>query len=218
MGDTLQVLARSFADERAESVGRFAEQRAELARAVFTCAMGSMPPTIGHEACTRAEIARRLARLLGCGYGGEHDPTARYDGRPYFVPSDTLSISVATSLGIRSVEDLFGGVVPESFVATKTITHPLIAPDAAAPRGWSAQFPRLVASSVLAGYTAFAKPDALRAGRLLLERGPVRVKLASGIAGMGQSIADDEAGLTQVLDTLTDADIAAGFVIEENLV
>ena len=87
--------------------------------------MGGRPSTIGHEACTRAEIARRLARLLGCDYGGEHDPTARYDASAYFVPSDTLTSAVATSLGIRSAEDLFGGVVPAAFVATKTITHPL---------------------------------------------------------------------------------------------
>ena len=91
-------------------------------------------------------------------------------------------------------------------------------PTRLAPAGWSAEFPRLVANSVLAGYSAFAKADALRAGRLLLERGPVRLKLASGIAGMGQWTADDEAGLMQVLDTLADDEVAAGLVIEENLV
>ena len=35
---------------------------------------------------------------------------------------------------------------------------------------------------------------------------------------MGQCVADDEAVLTQVLDKLTDEDVAAGLVIEENLV
>jgi len=143
---------------------------------------------------------------------------AAQDAEAYFVPSDTLTSAVATSLGIRGAEDLFGGVVPSSFVATKTITHPLIDADAAAPAGWCDEFPRLVAGSVLAGYSAFAKADALKAGRRLLERGPVRVKLASGIAGMGQCVADDEAVLTQVLDKLTDEDVAAGLVIEENLV
>ena len=154
MSDALQVLART--EQRPGIVGRIAERRAEPTRAVFTCAMGRMPPTVGHEACTRAEIARRLARLIGCDYGGEHDPAARSDGRPYFVPSDTLTSPVATSLGIRSAEDLFGGVVPASFVATKTITHPLLASDALAPERWSTEFPRLVASSVIAGYSAFA--------------------------------------------------------------
>ena len=219
MSDALQVRAYGVAGERAEIVGgRLPDARAEPARAVFTCAMGGRPSTLGHEARTRAEIARRLARLLGCDYGGEHDPTARYDGRPYFVPSDTLTNAVAASLGICSADDLFGGVVPADFVATKTITHPLVASDAAAPAGWSAEFPRLVANSVLAGYSAFTRPDALRAGRLLLERGPVRVKLASGVAGMGQWIADDEAALVQILETVADDQVATGIVIEENLV
>jgi Protein of unknown function (DUF3182) len=186
-------------------------------RTIVTCAVGG-DSSSGHEASTRAEIARRLAHLMGFAYGGEHDPNARYAGRPYFVPNDTLTSAFAASLGIRGADDLFGGVVPAEFVATKTITHSLVAPDAVAPAGWSMEFPQLVANSVLAGYSAFGKADALRAGRQLLERGPVRVKLASGVAGMGQWVADDEAALTEVLEAIADQEIAAsGLVIEENL-
>src|SRR4029450_1708898 len=112
----------SVAEERSEiAVGRLADTRSEPARSVLTCAMRGTPSTRRHEASTRAEIARRLARLLQCEYVGEYDPPAPYDGRPSFVPGATLTSAVAASLGICSADDLFGGVVPADFVATKTI-------------------------------------------------------------------------------------------------
>ena len=134
------------------------------------------------------------------------------------MPSDTLTSGLAAKLGIVTADDLFGGVVPAAFVATKTITHPLIEPNAFAPRGWSPEFPRLVADSVLAGYSAFTKEDALRTGTLLLERCPVRVKLASGIAGVGQWPAENVVSLAEILDALSERDFAdSGVVIEENV-
>ena len=50
----------------------------------------------------------------------------RYGAPTYFVPSDTLTSEAAARAGIRHEHDLFGGVVPHPFVATKTITHPLV--------------------------------------------------------------------------------------------
>ena len=89
-----------------------------------------------HEQATRAEIARRLAALKGFRYLAEEE--ARPGSGPvYVVPSDTLTAAEADALGIRGEHDLFGGVVPHPFVATKAITHPLVGPDAAAPDGWS---------------------------------------------------------------------------------
>ncbi|MEO8303289.1 MAG: DUF3182 family protein [Betaproteobacteria bacterium] len=172
----------------------------------------------GHEARTRAEIARRLAGLAGFEYAGEHDPGTSYANRPYFLPSDTLTSATAARLGIRDADDLYGGVVPAAFVATKTITHPRVDSGARAPPGWSDEFPQRVAKSVLCGYSAFARSDALRAGRRLLEAGPVRVKLASGIAGIGQWVAKDGAELAAVIDEISDDELASsGVVIEENL-
>jgi len=195
-----------------------ANARSVVPRAIVTCAMGGPQTLNGHEASTRAEVARRLARLTGFEFAGEHDPRGDGSVAPYFVPSDTLTSAVAASLGIRSADDLFGGVVPASCVATKAITHPLVAADAVAPSGWSTEFPRLVAGSVLVGYSAFSKDDALAAGRLLLERGEVRIKLASGIAGIGQWVAGDDAALTEILERLPDDEYAAaGVVLEENL-
>jgi hypothetical protein len=95
-----------------------------------------------HERITRATVAKRLAALMGFEYTGEYDRSAQYPGRVYFVPSTTLvELKQAAQLGITGERDLFGGVVPYPFVATKAITHPLIAPKAFAPEGWSDTFP-----------------------------------------------------------------------------
>src|SRR5687767_14284720 len=92
----------------------------------------------GHEGATQASISRRLAALKGYAFAGEYDPSRRYPGRLYFVPHDTLvGAAAARALGILTEDDLFGGVVPQPFVATKTITHPLVDPGATAPDGWS---------------------------------------------------------------------------------
>src|SRR5690606_10245180 len=79
----------------------------------------------GHDCVTQAWIARALARLKGCEYAGDFDPSQRYPGTLYFVPKTTLCpIEQARELGIHGEKDLFGGVAPFPFVATKAITHP----------------------------------------------------------------------------------------------
>jgi len=186
-------------------------------REVVTYAVGNSGAPDGHEACTRAEIARRLAAVAGFGYAGEYVPGGRYDARPYFVPSDTLTRADAASLRIDDAGDLFGGVVPAPFAATKTITHPLVDDGACAPRGWSTEFPQQVADSVLPGFSAFTAEDARRAGRMLLENGSVRVKLATGVAGIGQWTAHDVAELDAVIAAIDCDNIEAGVVVEQNL-
>ena len=187
-------------------------------RVVVTLALGNGQSSNGHEATSRAEMARRLARVTGFDFAGEYDPRRRYGHRPYFVPGDTLTHAAAASLNIGDSRDLFGGVVPAAFVATKTITHPLVDEAASVPPGWSREFPRRVAESVLAGYSAFARNDAIRAGHRLLNRGPVRVKLGTGVAGVGQWVARDATELKQGLEAIPDDVIAeSGLVLEENL-
>src|SRR5215475_8869595 len=130
-----------------------------------------------HDGVTLSAIAARLAALKGYHFAGEFDPADRPTGRVYFVPSATIvGGAAANALGVRTEDDLFGGVVPHPFVATKAITHPLVEPDAAAPEGWSHGFARRIRSVVLAGFTAFTLPDARKAGLRLLEHGPVRLK------------------------------------------
>jgi hypothetical protein len=145
-----------------------------------------------HSALSRLALGRRLASFLGLAFGGEHDPGAPPPAGPrYFIPADTLLAGTAQALGIHAAHDLFGGVVPHAFLTTKTITHPVVGPEARVPEGWSRELWRYMGDAVLPGYSAFAPDDVREAGRRLLRRGPVRLKLANGIGGSGQSTADD---------------------------
>ena len=172
----------------------------------------------GHELCTLVESARRLARLKGFADGGQFDSSVRYPQLRYFVPHETLASETALHLGIRSEDDLYGGVVPYPYVATKTVTHSLAYPGARAPERWCDEFPRRVSSVALDGYSAFDTDDALDVGRRLLERGPIRIKLASGIAGHGQVVADTVAALVTALDRVDPDEITTtGLVVEQNL-
>src|SRR3954449_1651243 len=155
-------------------------------RVVVTYSSDAATAPGGHEASTLKEIARRLAALTGFVYAGEYNPHGSYSVLPYFVPANTLTSEMASRLGIRGEHDLFGAVVPCAFTATKTITHPLLDAVSCAPEGWCPAFPSRVAGVVLNGISVFARQDALIAGRRLLAFGPVRVKRATGLAGLGQ--------------------------------
>ncbi|WP_448206935.1 DUF3182 family protein [Azospirillum sp. sgz302134] len=172
-----------------------------------------------HERATHLTIAERLAALKGFEAAGEFEPARRYPAPVYVLPGDTLvGVAEAGALGIRGEHDLFGGVVPHLFVATKAITHPLVAPDARAPRGWSAEMGRRVRDVVLPGFTAYTRDDTRRAGQSLLERGPVRVKPVRETGGRGQSVVEDAAGLKAALDAADPMDLSrCGLVLEEAL-
>ena len=192
--------------------------RAPAARGVVvTYPLGDAALQHGHMEATRNELARRLAALTGFAFAGEYDP--REAKAPlYFVPSDTLDHDTAVRAGIRRQSDLFGGVVPHPFVATKTITHPLVDAPSCVPMGWSREFARRVEPVVLNGVSAFAKEDALGAGSRLLEEGAVRVKPGGGIAGLGQSVVDNVIDLAVALEAI-EPDVMArlGVVVEQNL-
>jgi len=172
-----------------------------------------------HEARTREAVAAKLAAVQQFEFGGPYDPTTRYATNVYFVPSDTLTgVKAAAKLGIRSEHDLFGGVVPHAFAATKTITHPLVDKDARAPLGWSPDFAAQVDGAVLRGYTVFSRDDAHRALARLLDHGPARIKLARGIGGHGQFVIQEAAELDELLASIDDAELgSAGVVLEEHL-
>ena len=173
-----------------------------------------------HDRATQRRLAARLAALMGCEFD-ELKGTAMGStvDLGYVVPDVTItSLETARALGIRGEEDLFGGVVPFPFVATKTISHPLIDPAAAAPPGWQADFPERVRDVTLAGWSAFSPSDARAAGRRLLRDGDVRIKLASGIGGSGQSVARGETELDAQLAVIAPAAFADGVVVERNLV
>jgi hypothetical protein len=171
-----------------------------------------------HQRATVDAIARSVAVLKDCDFGGEYDPSAHYGSRPYFVPGDTLLADEARALGIRTRDDLFGGVVPFPFIATKAIVHPLVAPDAHRPPGWSDAFTERVRHAVLPGFTAFTLGDARRAATRLLALGPVRLKPGQGIGGHGQVRVATSAELEPALHRVDDTGIERyGLVVELDL-
>lgn len=175
-----------------------------------------------HQGATLARVAREVAQIAGYRFGGSYDAVRNANaavGRMYFVPADTLvGVDSARQLGIASIDDLFGGVVPHAFIATKAISHGLIRADARAPVGWSEDFAARVRDCVLPGYTAFDRDDALAAGREMLKAGAVRVKEPCGIGGLGQQVAATDAELVAALDSIDASRIESeGVVLERNL-
>ena len=203
---------------RRRTVARTAPDRA-VARVVMSYSASGAYSSRSHDCMTRMKLASKIAALKGCAFGGEFDRSADYRLGVYYVPSRTIvGGDAAAALGIHGVDDLFGGVVPHAFVATKSITHPLVDDDARAPEGWSREFPDAVRHVVLDGYSAFSAGDAMRAGSKLLESGPVRVKPALGIGGLGQTVVESVAALAEAVDNLDAADLeACGVVLERNL-
>jgi hypothetical protein len=126
--------------------------------------------------------AKAIAGIKQYEFGGRYQDGFAYPSRVYFVPDETLLLEEASSLGMSSSDDLYGGVVPQPFVKTKSIAHPLVGSDAERPDGWSITFPERVREVVLRGYSAFRARDARAAAVRMLRRGEVRVKqpLATG--------------------------------------
>jgi hypothetical protein len=116
------------------------------------------------------------------------------------------------------VRDLFGGVVPHPFVATKVITHPLWKPHAAAPAGWCHALGEALQDVVLPGYSVFSPEDAEAAGTEMLKEGPVRLKAPEGIGGNGQTVASSRDQLLEQLRAIKREHFEhEGLVIERNL-
>lgn len=187
-------------------------------RVSFLCCR---PGAREHELVAQIGIARELARLIGGRFDRYVDATRPCKETPlgYAVPNDTIvGVELARRWGIETVDDLFGGVVPFPFVSTKVITHPLVADDAARPPGWDGRFAARVADAVLPGYAVFSPRDTRRAVRALLPGGPVRLKLASGVGGVGQAVIADEPALDACLARIDAGEIArAGAVVEHDL-
>jgi len=170
-----------------------------LARAAYT--LGDVDGD-GHEATTHRWIAARVAALLEFPYGGAWPAVAPVTPS-YLIPRATLSgREQAAAFAVAAEDDLFGGWVPSSWMATKAIMHPLVSRDAEAPADWTAGLAREGMSLALRGHTAFSAPDALAAGRRLTDSGPVRVKPANADGGRGQVVARTGAELERAVASL----------------
>lgn len=171
-----------------------------------------------HERRTLMAFVQQLAVLRGDEPGGLYDASQPPAGPVYFVPSCTLTAARAAAVGIRGPDDLFGGVVPHSFVGTKAVSHALVDPAAAAPAGWSHELGAQLGDAVLDGYTVFSLDDARKAGERLLASGPIRVKPVRATGGRGQRVAKDAAALQAALDACDRAETEMhGLVLEQDL-
>jgi Protein of unknown function (DUF3182) len=134
------------------------------------------------------------------------------------VPDDTVLLNEASCLGIRSPNDLYGGVVPYLFAKTKAITHGLVDLHAERPLGWCSAFTERVREIVLPGYTVFCTSDARVAASRMLTRGPIRLKKPLSASGRDQTVVTNWNKLDAVLEKVADDEMATyGLVLEENL-
>jgi hypothetical protein len=165
------------------------------------------------------QLAVKLAALMGYEVATNWEVAARYPGPKYFVPNETLvGLDAADAVGIRSEHDLFGGVVPYAFAATKVITHPVVEPGACAPPHWSHVFSRRIAEIVHTGFSVFTPEDARCAGFRLLESRPVRLKPARAASGRAQAVVSTRSELETALRAMDPMELSRwGLVIEENL-
>jgi hypothetical protein len=148
----------------------------------------------------------------------EGDSSAQLGCDIYLLPFLTLvrsQIRKFDQLGIKSNQDLFGGVVDFPHQATKLISHQLFTPSSAQPDGWSFEFSNAVEDVVLPGYTVFSLEDGKRAGMALLEQGfEVRGKDPNECDGFGQIIINNRVKLEVALSS---ANLQEGYVLEKNL-
>jgi hypothetical protein len=162
--------------------------------------------------------AKAIANIKGYEFGGHYDAAYDYSGPFFFVPDDTLPLDEASCLGIRSSNDLYGGVVPHLFVKTKAITHGLVDRNAERPQGWSTAFAERVREIVLPGYTVFSNRDAQMAARRMLAHGPIRLKKPLSASGKDQTVVTTLNELDAVLEKVSADEMATyGLVLEENL-
>ncbi|MFJ3484794.1 DUF3182 family protein [Pseudomonas sp. NPDC090202] len=172
-----------------------------------------------HEVEVQQALGQCIAHLLGAKFVGAHDPALHTGPGVYYIPSDTLiGKQTGDRLGIRSVDDFFGGLIDYPFMATKAISHPLLDDASAEPPGWSGRFFELAGDAVLNGFSVFNEDDARRAGRQLLKDGPVRLKPVLATAGRGQVVVHSQAELDKAIAEQDMAEVSEwGLVLEEDL-
>ncbi|MDR5769989.1 DUF3182 family protein [Caballeronia sp. LZ028] len=171
-----------------------------------------------HEIETQRALAGRIAALLGSNGCVEFEPGRAYPPQRYFVPVDTLPSEVAQQIGVTSDDDLFGGVVPFPFIATKVVVHGLPPGASVKPDGWDDSLADRLRHLVLPGFSAFTADDAHAAAALLAGGGSVRLKRPSGIGGTGQAVIADRRELASQLKDMGAATLLnEGVVLERNL-
>lgn len=170
----------------------------------------------GHDLQTTQALARWLAEILGWSF--RENGQADNSQQPlYWVPTETLIGEQLDELNISGADDLLGGYVQHPFVATKAISHPLIAQARSQPDGWNPQFCERVRDVVLPGVTVFDPEDARQAAMAGLRKGALRVKQVEASGGSCQTVLHNQNDVEKWLSKLDAATCGHGIVLEENL-
>lgn len=172
-----------------------------------------------HEVQTNKALARWLAQILGCKFGGSYDPEKHRDRDLYLLPTQTIvGAAHAHELGIKGPADLWGGYVEHDFICTKAISHGLRSHQAHAPQGWSPLFSERVRDVVLDGLSVFALDDARPAAEHLLYSGPIRLKPVHACAGRGQEVIKSLDAFDEILARPEAENLfSEGVVLEQDL-
>lgn len=190
-----------------------AGQRASLPMEVAAIDCGETQRE-AHELAATRFAAGRLAAL----FGAQH--VAAVYGLPaagrYWIPVSTLSRRTAAALGIADITQLWGGIVPAPFMATKLVSHSRRSRHAAAPAGWIDIMG--LEDCTLPGWSAFGRGDILAAGIDLLRGGPVRLKCPYERGGHGQHVVHGEDVLADWIGSMPAQVLDAGVVLERDLV
>src|SRR5262249_15606661 len=158
--------ARILPPQRRSRIERMDERSVRMATGIVVLYFSRFgKPLQWHHKVVLDLGAKAIAKIKGYEFAGLYRPTYGFSGPLFFVPDDTLLLDEAACLGIRSPNDLYGGVVPYRFAKTKAITHGLVDRHAERPPGWSTAFAERVRAIVLPGYTVFSNRDARVAAR-----------------------------------------------------
>ena len=138
----------------------------------------------------------------------------------YFVPHAALIRTTSEKMGVRTADDIFGGVVEIAAHRDKAILHPRV-PGYEQNCMWhSSKFAARVATAVLPGFSVFSPHDAHTAFRQLSGEGySIRGKDPTCDGGGGQWVVADENHLNSIIASLPEGKILNhGFVLEPNLI
>jgi hypothetical protein len=172
-----------------------------------------------HEIQTNKALARWLAQILGCKFGGSYDPDKHRGRDLYLLPTQTIvGTASAQQLGITGPDDLWGGFVEHDFICTKAISHGLRSHLAQAPQGWSPLFSERTRNVVLDGLSVFSLEDARPAAEHLLYNGPIRLKPVHACAGRGQEVIKSLDAFDEILARPDiEKQFSEGVVLEQDL-
>ena len=170
-----------------------------------------------------ANVGGHLAKIQGIEFTGEYTDSQLDTKHKYYVPAKTLQSEIAEELGIRTSQDLYGGVVEHHIFATKAILHPTLYPNSPKPNVYPANFTTRIVEMglVLPGYTTFDPSfnEAQEIFNRLQQQGfNVRLKEPDQSDGDGQLRVADQSDLAKTIARYhPEYVVCKGIVLEANM-